>query len=65
MQSGEKPFECKFCFKRFTQNTILKTHLTLHTGKTVKCPDCDKKFSRASYLILHRREHVNTNKNNR
>lgn len=32
--------------------------MTLHTGKTVKCPDCDKKFSRASYLILHRREHV-------
>lgn len=32
--------------------------MSLHTGKTVKCPDCDKKFSRASCLILHRREHT-------
>lgn len=32
--------------------------MTLHTGKTIKCPDCDKMFSRTSNLILHRREHV-------
>lgn len=58
IQTGEKPYECRFCNKRFTQNTILKTHMTLHTGKKIKCPDCNKLFSRASNLILHRREHV-------
>lgn len=32
--------------------------MTLHIGKTVECSDCDKKFSRPSFLILHMREHV-------
>lgn len=58
------PYECTFCQKRFSQNTILKTHMTLHTGKTIQCdfPGCDKKFARTSFLILHRRDHTNERK---
>lgn len=31
----------------------------LHWGKTVECdePGCDKKFTRRSYLLLHKRDH--------
>ncbi|XP_031628730.1 zinc finger protein 813-like [Contarinia nasturtii] len=58
IHTGERPYQCLICQKRFTQNTILKTHMTLHTGKKIKCPDCDRLFSRRSNLILHRREHT-------
>lgn len=36
----------------------------LHLGKTVECdePGCDKKFTRRSYLLIHKRDHVGERK---
>lgn len=30
--SGEKPFECSVCFRRFTQSNNLNKHLKTHGG---------------------------------
>lgn len=56
---------CKYCAKTFSQNTTLKTHMAaLHLGKTVECdePGCDKKFTRRSYLLIHKRDHAGERK---
>lgn len=61
IHTDERPYECKVCKKRFRQNTTLIDHVrNVHTGKTIKCPepDCNRRFSRASFLIVHRREHT-------
>lgn len=38
--------------------------VALHTGKNIECdvPGCDKKFTRRSYLILHKRDHAGERK---
>lgn len=60
---NEKPYVCKICGRKFTQNTTLKTHVAAkHVGNSVECdiPGCDKKFPRNSFLMLHKkRDHQN------
>ena len=44
---------CVLCFKAYSSRRILQTHLQIHEGKKIECPDCDLKFVRASERNRH------------
>jgi KRAB domain-containing zinc finger protein len=53
--TGDKPYECDVCKKRFWQSIILKRHKTTHSGsKPYQCDVCKKSFSRREYLNCHK-----------
>ncbi len=56
-------YECEFCFKRFSLNYHLTSHLqNVHRQpkvKVYKCPDCDMCFNKKSKLFLHQKDFHN------
>ena len=57
--SGEKPFECTVCSKRFTLTGDLVKHSRINSGeKPYKCHVCDKAFSQSGHLYRHMRVHT-------
>ena len=59
--SGEKPFECTECGRRFARSTDLKVHMPVHSeDKPYKCGECEKMFTRFSTLKEHIRTHTGT-----
>ncbi|MCL4136519.1 UNVERIFIED_CONTAM: hypothetical protein GTU68_064043 [Idotea baltica] len=52
--TGERPFPCPLCPKRFVEKVALVRHLTIHTGeKPFQCHKCLKRFNRKSSLNSH------------
>ena len=54
--SGEKPYSCGVCEKRFTSSTGLCIHMNIHRGK-YKCTECGRCCGSKRDLALHRRCH--------
>merc|ERR1712228_476085 len=62
MGTGEKPFACNYCNKKFAQSSEKKMHEKIHTGeKPFACKYCDKKFILSSGQKRHERIHTGDN----
>ncbi|KAL6451796.1 ZAP1 Zinc-responsive transcriptional regulator ZAP1 [Candida maltosa Xu316] len=63
IHSGEKPFECSICKKKFATSSSLSIHNRVHTGErplVCKWPGCNKRFSESSNLTKHMKIHNKT-----
>lgn len=59
--TGDKPYQCSICKKRFSEANIMAQHMRIHTGeKPFKCPEpgCGRSFSISGALTIHRRIHT-------
>ena len=57
--SGEKPYPCLFCPKRFSRRSHQTMHLRVHTGeRPFPCTLCAKRFMQKSDLVRHMRTHT-------
>ncbi|KAL1450555.1 hypothetical protein WDU94_002905 [Cyamophila willieti] len=59
----DRPFECKICFKRFSQKQTLRQHILTHTGqRPFQCQICDKSFTQQGALNRHAALHTEAKK---
>ncbi|KAF0309858.1 Zinc finger protein 182 [Amphibalanus amphitrite] len=59
--TGERPYGCDFCARRFRQQADLNAHvMSIHTQeRPYRCRFCSKSFSRKYSLTVHMRCHTN------
>uniref|UniRef100_A0A182MX68 C2H2-type domain-containing protein n=1 Tax=Anopheles culicifacies TaxID=139723 RepID=A0A182MX68_9DIPT len=57
--TGERPYECEVCHKRFLTGSVFYQHRLIHRNeRRHACEDCDRRFYRADALKNHRRIHT-------
>ncbi|XP_019891367.2 zinc finger protein 79 [Musca domestica] len=58
--TGERPFKCDHCDRRFYRMYDVQMHNLSHTGeRPFKCTVCEKAFRRSGKLKIHMRTHTN------
>ncbi|XP_055765596.1 gastrula zinc finger protein XlCGF49.1-like [Salvelinus fontinalis] len=57
--TGEKPYICPKCEKRFSHQHHLTMHLKIHTEvRPFACTHCGKRISERSYLRIHQEKTI-------
>lgn len=54
--TGERPFQCRYCMKKFMRSNTLNVHLAKHRSKTpFNCPieGCSKQYTEKGNLTKH------------
>lgn len=56
--TGEKPYACSLCPKRYKMSSHLATHMNSHTGeRPYICMQCGKSFAHSNLLRAHCKIH--------
>uniref|UniRef100_A0A1A9WU83 C2H2-type domain-containing protein n=1 Tax=Glossina brevipalpis TaxID=37001 RepID=A0A1A9WU83_9MUSC len=57
--TGERPYQCLICGKRFLTGSVFYQHRLIHRGeRRYECEECGKRFYRADALKNHQRIHT-------
>lgn len=50
---ADRPFKCPYCTKSYSQRSVLKKHMVVHTGERLTCNLCGIDFTQKSSLLRH------------